>query len=89
MEFFANIGYGMITLVLCAVILSLLRVFQKNFPLINRIIGYCLIYFGIITVLIWGKTGVPLTADPAFRVGLVISILGAALLALSDTAKRG
>lgn len=89
MEFFANVGYGMILLAVCAVVFTLLYLFQKQHPLLNKVLGYCLICLGILVVLLWGKGTSPVFDDPGTKVGIIISILGAALLALGDTAKGG
>jgi len=87
MEFFANVGYGMILLVLCAFAFILLYLFQKQYPSLNKVLGYVGICSGLIVVLLWGKDSGPLLDDPGFKVGLMISLIGAAMIALGDIAK--
>lgn len=88
MEFFANVGYGMIILALCAVVFALLYFFQKQHPTLNKVLGYILICLGILVVILWGQGVGPVMDDPGTKVGVVISGIGAALLALGDTAKK-
>lgn len=88
MEFFANVGYGMIILALCAAVFVLLYLFQKQHPTLNKVLGYCLICLGILVVLFWGQGAGPVMDDPGTKVGILISGIGATLLALGDTAKK-
>lgn len=87
MEFFANAGAGMLLLAFFAVIFTLLYVFQRQYPLLNRILGFCLIFLGIAIALIWAKDGEQLRTDPFFKIGLLFSIVGAMMLAFADSMK--
>lgn len=87
MELFANIGYGMILLTLCSVVFLLVHLFRKQHPRLAKVLGYLLICLGILVMMLWGKGTGPVMDDPGSKVGIGIAALGAALLALCDTAK--
>ena len=88
MQFFENIGRGMIFVGLCGIVFILHYLLQKNHPLLNRVLGYCGVLIGIAIAIFLGKDVGHLSDDPAFKAGLIISIIGAAMLALGDTANR-